>query len=66
MTLNDKIRKYTNLTKEPNVGRLQELSVEEEEEAIVECLRLCAEFKFPMRKCEIQKLMHAYMLENAC
>ncbi len=45
MTPNDRIRKYTTLSKEP-------------------MLCLCAEFMFPMRKCEIQKLMQAFMLEN--
>jgi transposase-like protein len=63
MTLNDRISKYPDPTKEPKVGRPQELTVEEEE-AIVGCLCLCAEFKFPMRKRDLQKLVQAYVLEN--
>jgi transposase-like protein len=62
MTLNDRVRSGQ-ASKEPLIGRPQELS-KAVEEAIVKCLCLCAEFQYPMRKCDLQQLVQAYVLEN--
>lgn len=62
-TLNDRLLKYPDPEKTPMVGRPQELSAKEEED-IVECLTMCAEFQYPMRKKDIQKLVQAYVQEN--
>jgi hypothetical protein len=43
MTLGDRLKNFKNPMEEPKVGRPQELLLEEEE-AIVKCLTLCAEF----------------------
>jgi hypothetical protein len=47
----------------PQVGRPQELS-KAEEEAIVNCLVLCAEFQYPMNKKDLQNFVQAYVVEN--
>ena len=62
-TLNDRLLKYADPEKKPTVGRPQELTSREEED-IVECLIMCAEFQYPMRKRDVQKLVQAYVLEN--
>lgn len=62
-TLNDRLLKYADPEKQPRVGRPQELSNKEEED-IVECLIMCAEFQYPMRKRDLQKLVQAYVQEN--
>jgi transposase-like protein len=64
MTLTDRLKKYSDPTKAPKVGRPQELSAEVEK-AIVDCLCLCAEFKYPMRKRDLQKLVQSYVQENS-
>jgi hypothetical protein len=63
MTLDDRINK-SDPAKMPKVGRPQELSPTEEE-AIVKCLCMCAEFQFPMRKCDLQLFVQDYVVENS-
>lgn len=62
MTLNDRINRQ-DPTKEPLVGRPQELS-KAAEEAIVKCLVWCAEFQYPQSKRDLQKLVQSYCIEN--
>lgn len=62
-TLTDRLLKYQDPLKVPRVGRPQELSVKEEED-IVDCLSLCSEFQYPMRKRDVRKLVQSYVLEN--
>jgi transposase-like protein len=62
MILNDRVRSGQ-ASKEPLIGRPQVLR-KTVEEAIVKCLCLCAEFQYPMRKCDLQQLVQAYILEN--
>jgi hypothetical protein len=50
MTLSDRLKNYEDPTKLPAVGRPQELT-RAEEEAIVKCLVMCAEFQYPMQCC---------------
>jgi transposase-like protein len=63
MTLNDRINK-PDPDKVPKVGRPQELSPVEEE-AIVKCLCMCAEFQYPMRKRDLQLFVQDYVVENS-
>lgn len=62
-TLNDRLLKYNDPQNAPKVGRPQELAPAEEEE-LVQCLSLCAEFQYPMRKRDVQKLVQEYVLAN--
>jgi transposase len=62
MTLSDRIRKEEP-SKEPRLGRPQELSAVVEE-AIVNCLIKCAEFQYPMSKRDLQKIVQAYVVEH--
>jgi hypothetical protein len=60
MTLSDRLKKpYSH----PALGRRNELSPEVEE-ALVQCLEMCAEFQFPMKKGDLQDLVQAYCVEN--
>ena len=63
MTLNDRINK-PDLAKTPKVRRPQQLSPVEEE-AIVKCLCMCAEFQYPMRKRDLQLFVQDYVVENS-
>jgi hypothetical protein len=45
------------------VGKPQELS-KAKEEAIVNCLVLCAEYQYPMNKKDLQNFVQAYVVEN--
>ncbi len=63
MTLNDRINK-PDPDRVPKVGRPQELSPLEEE-AIVKCLCMCAEFQLPMRKRDLQLFVQDYVVENS-
>ncbi len=62
MTLSDRLN-----TKSPRkrvqLGRRPELS-KEVELAIVKCLKVCAEYLYPMRKRDLQQLIQAYCTEN--
>jgi hypothetical protein len=60
MTLDGRINK-PNPAKMPKVGRPQELSPTEEEAILC----MCAEFQFPMRKCDLQLFMQDYVVENS-
>jgi transposase-like protein len=60
MTLSDRLRMDK---PNPSLGRPQELSPEVEE-ALVQCLEMCSEFQFPMRKRDLQDLVQAYCVEN--
>jgi hypothetical protein len=46
------------------VGRPQELS-HFQEEAIVKCLCMCAEFQYPMRMRDLQLFEQDYVVENS-
>jgi hypothetical protein len=60
MTLSDRLKKpYSH----PPLGRRNELS-EEVEEALVQCLEMCSEFQFPMKKRDLQDLVQAYCVEK--
>jgi transposase-like protein len=63
MTLSDRLKHYDDPIELPQVGRPQELS-KAEEEAIVNCLVLCAEFQYPMNKKDLQNFVQAYVVEN--
>jgi hypothetical protein len=62
MTLSDRLQK-TNPGKKPKLGRPQQLSVQEEE-ALVKCLELCAEYNYPMRKRDLQDLVQSYCVQH--
>lgn len=47
----------------PALGRPVELSCEVEQ-ALVDSLRLCGEYHYPMRKSDLQKLVQAYCVQN--
>jgi len=47
----------------PALGRPVELS-KEVERALVDCLKICGEFQYPMRKSDLQNLVQAYCVEN--
>jgi transposase-like protein len=63
MTLSDRLKNYDDPTELPPVGRPQELT-RAEEEAIVKCLVMCAEFQYPMSKRDLQNFVQAYVVEN--
>jgi hypothetical protein len=45
------------------LGRPQQLSIQEEE-ALVKCLELCAKYKYPMRKRDLQDLVQSYCMQH--
>jgi hypothetical protein len=63
MTLSNRLAKQEP-TKEPVLGRPQELS-KAAEEAIVKCLISCAESQYPMNKRDVQLLVQAYCIEHS-
>jgi hypothetical protein len=46
--------------KKLKLGRLQQLSVQ----ALVKCLELCAKYKCPMRKRDLQDLVQSYCMQH--
>jgi hypothetical protein len=60
ITLGDRLRNYKNPMEEPKVGRLKEL-LQEDEEAIVKCVTLYAEFQYPMTKKDLMTFVQAYI-----
>ncbi len=62
MTLSDRLRSDMPTVK-PALGRPQELPIVVEE-ALVQCLEICAEFNYPMRKKNLQDLVQSYCVEN--
>lgn len=62
MTLSDRLRQPDPKRHNP-LGRKAELSVEVED-ALVYCLVKCAEFNYPMRKCDLQDIVQSYVTEH--
>lgn len=62
MTLTDRLGK-PEPTKTPTLGRPQELP-KAAERAIVKCLKMCADYQYPMNKRDVQLLVQAYCLEH--
>lgn len=62
MTLSDRMKVKSPRKRIP-LGRRPELS-KEVEEAIVGCLKMCADYQFPMRKRDVQQLVQAYCTEH--
>lgn len=48
----------------PQLGRPTEIPVETER-ALVKCLKMCAEYQYPMRKSDLQALVQSYVLSNS-
>lgn len=44
---------------QPKLGRPQEL-LKHVELALVKCLKMCADYNYPMRKCDLQDLVQTY------
>jgi len=63
MTLNDRLNR-DHPREEPKVGRPVELHPDVEK-AIVDCLILCAQYHYPMRRKELQTFVQAYCTENS-
>ena len=62
MTLSNRLRNKEP-DKKPKLGRPVELS-EEVEKALVKCLKMCADFNYPMRKGDLQDLVQNYCNEH--
>lgn len=61
-TLSDRLRWPDPQRSEP-LGRKTELS-KEVEDALVYCLVKCAEFNYPLRKCDLQDIVQEYVTEH--
>lgn len=59
MTLNDRLKTMDN----PALGRPQELS-RVVEEALVDCLVMCSEFQYPMKKKDLMDVVQSYCIEH--
>jgi len=62
MTLNDRIHQDDPLEL-PKVGRPIELSTEVEK-AVVDCLVLCGQYQYPMRRRDLQRFIQSYCTEH--
>lgn len=62
MTLNNRLSKEDPNSK-PSLGRPNELS-SAVELALVKCLKMCAEFQYPLRKRDLQDLVQSYCIEH--
>jgi len=62
-TLNDRLLSNTP-GDVPKLGRPTELTAAAEN-AIVRCLRMCAQFQYPMRKSDLQSLVQSYVVQNS-
>jgi len=61
MTLSDRLKRPGENTP---LGRPQELS-RDVEEALVQCLEMCAEFQYPLKKRDLQDLVQSYCVTNS-
>jgi hypothetical protein len=61
MTLSDRLKRPG---ENPPLGRPQELS-RDVEEALVQCLEMCAEFQYPLKKRDLQDLVQSYCVTNS-
>jgi hypothetical protein len=61
MTLSDRLKRPG---ENPPLSRPQELS-RDVEEALVQCLEMCAEFQYPLKKRDLQDLVQSYRITNS-
>jgi hypothetical protein len=61
MTLSDRLKRPG---ENPPLGRPQELSCDVEE-VLVQCLEMCAEFQYPLKKKDLQDLVQSYCVINS-
>jgi len=62
MTLNDRIHQ-DNPMELPKIGRPIELS-KKMEKNVVDCLVLCGQYQYPMRRRDLQKFIQSYCTEH--
>lgn len=62
MTLNDRVNMKSPL-KQPKLGRPVELPFNVEQ-AIVNCLVLCAAYQYPMRRSDVAKFVQSYLCQR--